>query len=90
MFISEADARALRTERVQPRFADMSSAQRSASMDNMVRQIEALTADVIALKQAAQTWQVVQLELRVRIDLLESAVNRASLKGRIRQLVTGK
>ncbi len=83
MFISEADARALRTERVQPRFADMSSAQRSASMDNMVRQIEALTA-------AQKLWQVWQLEQSQRVDCIETIVNRASLKARLRWLVTGK
>ena len=31
------------TQRSQPSFADMSSAQRSASMDNVVRQVETLT-----------------------------------------------
>jgi hypothetical protein len=36
-------------ERRQPSFADMSSAQRSASMDNVVRQVEALTAQLKAL-----------------------------------------
>lgn len=39
----------LSPRRRQPSFADMSSQQRSASMDNIVRQVEALTQQVTSL-----------------------------------------
>ena len=75
----------------QPRFADMSSAQRSASLDNMVRQIEVLTAAQNDHAARIFTLSTHVNELSDQLAALESTfVGQRGLKARILWLAYGK
>ena len=83
--------------RAQPSFSAMSSAQRSASMDNIVRQVEALTAEVIDLKARAYAIETVMQQQSftagthaARIDAHAGIVLRQSFMARLKWLVTGR
>ena len=73
----------------QPRFSDMSSAQRSASMDNMVRQIEALTATTNAMKRKVHALEEIQAH-HGRVVTSYTAFYNRTFWQRLRHLLTGK
>jgi hypothetical protein len=79
--------------RSQPSFSAMSSAQRSASMDNIVRQVEALTEAQKVLQRDFDNVRGVAENASVRsietYDFLRS-LNHGTLWQRLRWLVTGK
>ena len=79
--------------RQQPKFAEISAQQRSASMDAMVRQIEALTAEVIELKSATHSLDAREAFATAKYDGIATdylTFRRRTLVQRLRWIVTGR
>jgi F0F1-type ATP synthase membrane subunit b/b' len=82
------------TGRPLPSFSEMSSHQRSQSLDNMARQIQVLTAYLQQVRSdvdaQVQSEAVQHLEHRARLDAHANILLRLRLMDRLRWLVLGR